>query len=107
VRTSLSQRSIVPAQFFFSWDFYAARGLAYTALGKFDSGKKDLDTALKIDPQNVYVVCSRARVRIGLRDEFGAIADCDNTLKIDPQFAGVLLSLKGSRRYRGKSTIDL
>jgi hypothetical protein len=28
-------------------------------------------------------------------------------LKIDPQFAGVLLSLKGSRRYRGKSTIDL
>lgn len=64
---------------------YAARGLAYHALGEHKQTLTDFTTAIVLEPDNGYRYSSRAFIKDYLGDYPGALKDYNRAVELDPQ----------------------
>ena len=68
-----------------SAESYAARGLAYHALGEYKQTLTDFTTAIELEPDNGYRYSSRAFIKDYLGDFLGALEDYNKAVELDPQ----------------------
>src|SRR5438094_375360 len=68
------------------------RGREYPRLEDWPRALAELDTAIRLAPDDAEAYEARAFARLRTRDFRGAIADCDETLRLDPDRANAYVN---------------
>lgn len=83
-------------------EIYSNRGTIKVTLGQFDSGMKDLDRALKIDPNNATAFNSKGIVMAEQGKYEEAIKYFEAAIKINPNYVNALYNEGGCYEKLGK-----
>ena len=82
--------------------FYANRGQARYASGKWEQAIADFDTALIIDPRNAAIFNARGLTWLAMKDYGLAIRDFNQAIKLAPEFATAYANRGLTRLQQGR-----